>query len=73
MTELLFNNVFNDLSPAQCCALLSCFVFQERASEMPKLSEELSGPLRLMQVKKFFCKTNDLSHILTEKVCLFRP
>ncbi|KAK7501044.1 hypothetical protein BaRGS_00007529 [Batillaria attramentaria] len=49
MTELLFNNVFNDLSPAQCCALLSCFVFQERASEMPKLSEELSGPLRLMQ------------------------
>ncbi|XP_025110622.1 exosome RNA helicase MTR4-like [Pomacea canaliculata] len=49
ITELLFNNVFNDLSPAQCCALLSCFVFQERASEMPKLSEELSGPLRLMQ------------------------
>ncbi|KAK7100745.1 exosome RNA helicase MTR4-like [Littorina saxatilis] len=49
MTELLFNNVFNDLSPAQCCALLSCFVFQERASEMPKLTEELSGPLRLMQ------------------------
>ncbi|XP_076463366.1 exosome RNA helicase MTR4-like [Babylonia areolata] len=49
ITELLFNNVFNDLSPAQCCALLSCFVFQERASEMPKLIEELSGPLRLMQ------------------------
>ncbi|KAL8562296.1 hypothetical protein ACOMHN_037252 [Nucella lapillus] len=49
ITELLFNNVFNDLSPAQCCALLSCFVFQERASEMPKLIEELSGPLQVMQ------------------------
>ncbi|KAK0052105.1 superkiller viralicidic activity 2-like 2 isoform X1 [Biomphalaria pfeifferi] len=49
LTELLFNGVFNDLTPQQCCALLSCFVFQEKASEMPKLGEELSGPLRIMQ------------------------
>ncbi|KAJ8305287.1 hypothetical protein KUTeg_015832 [Tegillarca granosa] len=49
MTELLFNGVFNDLTVQQCCALVSCFVFDEKANEMPKLTEALSGPLRLMQ------------------------
>jgi len=49
ITELLFNGVFNDLSPEHAAALLSCFVFEERAQEMPKLGEELSGALRLMQ------------------------
>ncbi|CAF3434713.1 unnamed protein product [Rotaria sp. Silwood1] len=48
-TELLFNGVFNDLTVSQACALLSCFVFQEKGNEMPKLPQELSGPLRLMQ------------------------
>jgi len=51
-TELLFNGVFNDLTVSQACALLSCFVFQEKANEMPKLPQELAGPLRLMQVWK---------------------
>ena len=50
VTELLFNGVFNQLTPEQSCALVSCFVFQERSQEMPKLTEELSGPLRQMQV-----------------------
>ncbi|XP_077980932.1 exosome RNA helicase MTR4-like isoform X2 [Glandiceps talaboti] len=49
MTEMIFNGVFNDLKSEQIVALLSCFVFQEKASEMPKLTEELSGPLRQMQ------------------------
>ncbi|ESO92619.1 hypothetical protein LOTGIDRAFT_162536 [Lottia gigantea] len=49
MTELLFNGVFNDLSPQQSCSLVSCFVFQENANQLSKLSEELSGPLRIMQ------------------------
>ncbi|BFZ16903.1 hypothetical protein BsWGS_19942 [Bradybaena similaris] len=49
LTELLFNGVFTDLSPQQACALISCFVFQEKASEMPKLGEELAGPLKIMQ------------------------
>ena len=43
VTEMLFNGVFNTLTPQQCCALLSCFVFQERANETPKLTEELAG------------------------------
>lgn len=49
VTELMFNGVFNNLTPQQCSALLSCFVFDEKAKEMPKLTEELSGPLRQMQ------------------------
>ena len=49
-TELLFNGVFNELTVSQACALLSCFVFQEKANEMPKLPPELSEPLRRMQV-----------------------
>lgn len=32
LTELIFNGVFNPLSPEQCAGLLSCFVFDEKAS-----------------------------------------
>ena len=53
VTELLLNGVFNNLSPQQSAALLSCMVFQENASELPKLTEELSVPLRMMQVSPF--------------------
>lgn len=30
LTELIFNGVFNQLSPEQCAGLLSCFVFSEK-------------------------------------------
>jgi ATP-dependent RNA helicase DOB1 len=49
LTEMVFAGVFNPLSPEQTVALLSCFVFEERADESPKLKEELAGPLRAMQ------------------------
>ncbi|KAJ8973625.1 hypothetical protein NQ317_015326, partial [Molorchus minor] len=49
ITEMIFNGVFGNLLPAQACALLSCFVCDEKVQELPKLSEELSGPLRQMQ------------------------
>jgi len=32
LTEMIFNGVFNDLTPEQCAALLSCFVFNEKVS-----------------------------------------
>src|ERR1700729_1781959 len=37
LTELVFNGVFNPLSPEQCAGLLSCFVFTEkvRAANVP--------------------------------------
>ncbi|XP_058472504.1 exosome RNA helicase MTR4 [Solea solea] len=49
LTEMVFNGLFNDLTAEQATALLSCFVFQENASEMPKLTEQLAAPLRRMQ------------------------
>lgn len=30
LTEMIFGGVFNDLTPQQCAALLSCFVFDEK-------------------------------------------
>ncbi|KAB0381177.1 hypothetical protein FD755_008961 [Muntiacus reevesi] len=49
LTEMMFNGLFSDLSAEQATALLSCFVFQENSSEMPKLTEQLAGPLRQLQ------------------------
>ncbi|XP_063818264.1 exosome RNA helicase MTR4 [Pseudophryne corroboree] len=49
LTEIMFNGLFNDMTAEQATALLSCFVFQENSSEMPKLTEQLAGPLRQMQ------------------------
>ena len=49
LTELIFNGTFNDLTCEQCAALLSCFVFQERAKETPRLKPELAEPLKSMQ------------------------
>ncbi|KAK6322758.1 hypothetical protein J4Q44_G00075500 [Coregonus suidteri] len=49
LTEMVFNGLFNDLTAEQVTALLSVFVFQENANEMPKLTEQLAGPLRQMQ------------------------
>ncbi|KAL6264815.1 hypothetical protein P5V15_004910 [Pogonomyrmex californicus] len=49
MTEMIFNGLFNALSVPQMVALISCFVCDEKSNEMPKSTEELSGPLRQMQ------------------------
>ncbi|KAF7277949.1 hypothetical protein GWI33_009065 [Rhynchophorus ferrugineus] len=49
LTEMIFNGLFGTLTPQQVCALLSCFVCEERNLEAPKLTETLSGPLRQMQ------------------------
>ncbi|KZT03656.1 antiviral helicase [Laetiporus sulphureus 93-53] len=49
LTELIFNGVFNPLSPEQCAGLLSCFVFTEKSEQVTKLKEELAAPLRAMQ------------------------
>lgn len=30
LTEMIFSGLFNDLTPAQCAAICSCFVFDEK-------------------------------------------
>lgn len=50
LTEMIFNGLFMDLDVPKTVALLSCLVCDERSNDVPKLSEELSGPLKMMQV-----------------------
>ncbi|CAG0883855.1 unnamed protein product [Darwinula stevensoni] len=49
LTEMMFEGAFNELDAAKAVALLSCMVCDETAKEYPKLSEELTAPLRKMQ------------------------
>lgn len=49
LTELIFSGVFNNITAPQACALLSCFVFDEKSKSVPKLSEELAAPLRQLK------------------------
>ncbi|KAL6450497.1 MTR4 ATP-dependent RNA helicase DOB1 [Candida maltosa Xu316] len=49
ITELLFSGFFNDLTPQQICGLLSSFIFQERAKELPKLKPDLAEPAKIIQ------------------------
>ena len=49
LTEMLFQGAFNELNVYQIAALLSCFVFEEKTQQQPKLTEELSKPLKTMQ------------------------
>ncbi|KHN72795.1 Superkiller viralicidic activity 2-like 2 [Toxocara canis] len=49
LTEMLFGGQFSQLTPEQMAALLSCFVFEEKAN-VTKVAEELSGILRVMQI-----------------------
>jgi len=49
LTEMMFNGMFNEMSPEQCASILSCFVCDEKSNEAPRLTQELSGPLRQMQ------------------------
>lgn len=51
LSELLFNRFFNELTPEQCAATLSCFIFEEKSKETPALKEELSKPFREIQAQ----------------------
>lgn len=51
LSELLFNRFFNELTPEQCSAALSCFIFEEKSNETPALKEELSKPYREIQAQ----------------------
>jgi ATP-dependent RNA helicase DOB1 len=52
LSELLFNGFFNNLTPEQIAAIMSCFVFEEKVKEVPPLSkDELAKPLREIQAQ----------------------
>ncbi|KAF2718619.1 antiviral helicase [Polychaeton citri CBS 116435] len=51
LSELLFNRFFNELTPEQCAAALSCFIFEEKSKEAPQLKDELAKPYREIQAQ----------------------
>lgn len=51
LSELLFNRFFNELTPEQCAACLSCFIFEEKSQEATTLREELAKPYREIQAQ----------------------
>uniref|UniRef100_H2ZE10 RNA helicase n=1 Tax=Ciona savignyi TaxID=51511 RepID=H2ZE10_CIOSA len=68
LTELIFNGVFNNLTPAQCAALLCCFIFDEKSKSIPKLSEELASPLRqLHEIARKIAKVSNESKLPLEE------
>jgi len=57
ISELLFNGFFNDLTPEQCAACLSCFIFEEKSNESPTLKDELHRPfLEIQKQARVVCK-----------------
>lgn len=61
---------------AQTCALLSTFVCDEKSSETPKLSEELTGPLRqMMDIARRIARVShecklEVSHLVSDQSLL---
>ncbi len=51
LSELLFNRFFNELTPEQCAAVLSCFIFEEKSNEQASPKEELARPFREIQAQ----------------------
>ncbi|WEW55520.1 ATP-dependent RNA helicase mtr4 [Emydomyces testavorans] len=52
LSEMLFNGFFNTLTPEQCAAVLSVFVFEENSKETPAITnEDLAKPLRDIQAQ----------------------
>ncbi|KAF9187833.1 ATP-dependent RNA helicase mtr4 [Haplosporangium sp. Z 767] len=49
LTEMMFTGTFSDLTVEKIVALLSCFCFKAQLEAPALLSQELSGPLRMMQ------------------------
>ncbi|KAF8252829.1 antiviral helicase [Wilcoxina mikolae CBS 423.85] len=77
LSELLFNRVFNELSPELCAALLSCFVFEEKSNNEQVLKEELAKPFRELQSQaKLIAKVSAESKLAVteeEYVQKFKP
>lgn len=51
LSELLFNRFFNELTPEQCAAVLSVFIFEEKSQERDLTKDELARPFRDIQAQ----------------------
>ncbi|ORX48488.1 antiviral helicase [Hesseltinella vesiculosa] len=77
LTEMIFQGVFNELTPEQCAALLSCFVFDEKVNEPPQLPQELESPMQIMRetARRIAKVSNECKFTLDEEQYLqkFKP
>ena len=51
LSELLFDRFFNELTPEQCAAALSCFIFEEKAEDPTAMKDELRKIFRGIQAQ----------------------
>jgi ATP-dependent RNA helicase DOB1 len=51
LTEMLLTGVFNDMTPADAAALLSCFVFEEKTDKKPQLDDKLQQAYNTLVVR----------------------
>ncbi|KAK9462899.1 rRNA-processing arch domain-containing protein [Lipomyces oligophaga] len=64
LTEMIFTNMFLDLTPEQIAALLSCFVFEEKTKTISKIPAELAKPIRdLKEIARRIAKVSRESQI----------
>jgi len=49
LTDMVFDGVFNDLTPEEATALLSCFVHKEKSKEDSRVPPSLQAPMRQLQ------------------------
>ena len=49
LSELLFNRFFNDMTPEQCAAVMSMFVFEEKVQGDPRLTPDLDRAVKEVQ------------------------
>jgi len=51
LAELLFNRFFNEMTPQQVAAVVSCFIMEEKTADPPKLREDLAKYFREVQAQ----------------------
>ncbi|KAI9697000.1 MAG: ATP-dependent RNA helicase mtr4 [Candelina mexicana] len=51
LSELLFDRFFNELTPEQCAAVLSCFIFEGQSKDKGQIKEALAKPFRDIQAQ----------------------
>lgn len=77
LSELLLNRFFNELTPEQCAACLSCFIFEEKSEEIQNMKEELAKPFREIQAQvRIVAKVSQESKLAVneeEYLATFKP
>eukprot|EP00607_Mallomonas_marina_P001103 CAMPEP_0182429856 /NCGR_PEP_ID=MMETSP1167-20130531/34361_1 /TAXON_ID=2988 /ORGANISM="Mallomonas Sp, Strain CCMP3275" /LENGTH=577 /DNA_ID=CAMNT_0024614179 /DNA_START=132 /DNA_END=1865 /DNA_ORIENTATION=- len=68
LTDMVFDGVFNDLSPAAATALLSCFVHKEPSKDVGRIPPSLQAAMRQLQAAaRLVAKVSSDAKLMTEE------